>query len=99
MRRIISSVWLLGSVMAVSAALVVTLAHAAPRIAETRTPHGWSKEERAVLASLSLSRLPPVPVDPSNAVERLPAAIELGRRLFADARFSAQRRRVVRELP
>jgi len=29
-----------------------------------------------------------VPVDPSNAVERLPAAVELGRRLFSDARFS-----------
>ena len=30
-----------------------------------------------------------MPIDPSNAVERLPAAIELGQRLFADTRFSA----------
>ena len=43
----------------------------------------------AVLASLSLTRLPPVPADPSNAVERLPAAVDLGKRLFNDARFSA----------
>jgi cytochrome c peroxidase len=88
MRRIVNSAWLLGSVMAMSAALVVTLAHAAPPSRDSDA-HGWSMEERAVLASLSLSRLPPMPVDPSNAVERLPAAIELGRRLFADARFSA----------
>jgi cytochrome c peroxidase len=42
-----------------------------------------------VLASLILKRLPVVPVDPSNAVEGLPAAVDLGRRLFGDARFSA----------
>jgi cytochrome c peroxidase len=88
MRRIMNSAWLLGSVLAASAALVVTLAHAAPRSPASVDP-SWSKEELAVLASLSLSRLPPVPVDPSNAVERLPAAIEFGSRLFGDARFSA----------
>ncbi len=87
MRRIMNSVWLLGSVMAASAALVVTLAHAAPRSPASGT-EGWSKGELAVLASLSLKRRPAVPVDPSNAVERLPAAVELGRRLFGDARFS-----------
>ena len=87
MRRILASVWMLGSVMAASAALVVTLAHATPR-SPVSGADGWSKDELAVLASLSLKRLPPVPVDPSNAVERLPAAVELGRRLFGDARFS-----------
>ena len=87
MRRLHSMVWMLGSVMAASAALVVTFAHAA-------SPHPasgadrWSADTGAILASLSLRRLPPVPVDPSNAVERLPAAIELGQRLFNDARFS-----------
>lgn len=88
MRRFDSLVWLLGSLMAASAALVVTFAHAAPRTPASGE-HGWSKEEMAVLASLSLKRLPPVPVDPSNSVESLPAAIDLGRRLFGDARFSA----------
>lgn len=87
MRRIFASVWMLGSVLAVSAALVVTLAHAAPR-SPAAGAEGWSKAELAALASLSLKRLPPVPIDPSNAVERLPAAIELGRSLFGDARFS-----------
>jgi cytochrome c peroxidase len=86
MRRLASMVWMLGSAAAAGcAALTVTLAHAgAPESAAAR----WSAEERAVLAALSLQRLPHVPVDPSNAVERQPAAIELGRRLFNDARFS-----------
>ena len=88
MRRIMNAAWLLGSLLALGAALVVTLAHAAPPSGGSDA-HRWSKQERAVLASLSLTRLPPAPVDPSNAVERLPAAIELGRRLFADTRFSA----------
>jgi cytochrome c peroxidase len=88
MRRFDSVVWMLGSLMAASAALVVTFAHAAlrsPASGEDR----WSKDEMAILASLSLKQLPPVPVDPSNAVEKLPAAVDLGRRLFGDARFSA----------
>ena len=86
MRRLASMVWMLGSAAAiVCAALTVTLAHAgAPEPVAVR----WSAEQRAVLAALSLQRLPPVPVDQSNAVERQPAAIELGRRLFNDARLS-----------
>ena len=42
----------------------------------------------AYFASLG-TLFPPLPADPSNAVERLPAAVELGRRLFEDARLSA----------
>lgn len=48
----------------------------------------WSADEKAVLASLSLTRLSPVPVDPSNAVEEHKTAVDLGRRLFSDKRFS-----------
>jgi cytochrome c peroxidase len=48
----------------------------------------WNAADLAVLASLRLSQLPPTPKDPSNAVEDSPAAIELGKRLFNDARFS-----------
>ena len=48
----------------------------------------WNAADIGVLASLRLSQLPPAPPDPSNAVERSPAAVELGRRLFNDARFS-----------
>ena len=72
---------------AISAALAVTLADASewqPAAGAVR----WSADDKAVLASLSLKRLPPVPVDPSNAVEQRPAAIELGRHLFNDTRLS-----------
>ena len=87
MHRLQSMAWALGCVIAASAALVVTFAHAASPHPATGADR-WSAEETAVLASLSLKRLPPVPVDPSNAVERLPAAVDLGKRLFNDARFS-----------
>lgn len=88
MRRVDSWVWMLASASAaVCAALTVTLADASepqPVAGAAR----WNAEEKIVLASLSLRQLPPMPADPSNAVERLPAAIDLGRRLFSDARLS-----------
>ena len=87
MRRIMNSAWLLGSFMAMSAALVVTLAHAAPPSRDSDAGLEQGRAGRAVLAQPE--RLPPVPVDPSNSVERLPAAVALGKRLFDDARFSA----------
>ena len=85
MPRLDGLVAMLGRAVAACAILGVTWAHAGP---QSPTSEGWSKDEMAVLASLSLKRLPDVPVDPSNAVERLPAAVDLGRRLFGDARFS-----------
>ncbi|MFO1329435.1 MAG: cytochrome c peroxidase [Rubrivivax sp.] len=88
MRSFQSLTWLLGSTLAaLCSVLTVTLADAG----EPAPPAGrvrWSTEEKAVLATLSLKRLPATPADPSNAVERLPAAIELGRRLFEDTRLS-----------
>ena len=80
---------LLGSLMAAGATLAMTLAQAAALRPPTAGEGAWSRDELAILASLSLKRLPPLPADPSNAVERLPAAVDLGRRLFGDARFSA----------
>jgi cytochrome c peroxidase len=48
----------------------------------------WTAEEKAVLASMTLDKLPPAPRDPSNAVEADAKAAALGQRLFADPRFS-----------
>jgi len=56
---------------------------------QARASEQWSAEEINVLASLSLSKLPPAPADASNAVEQRPEAIALGKRLFEDARFSS----------
>jgi cytochrome c peroxidase len=49
---------------------------------------GWSDEDKAVLASMRLDKLPAPLPDPSNAVEAVPAAAALGKRLFAEPRFS-----------
>ena len=49
----------------------------------------WSLEEQGVITSLSLSELGPLPPDPSNGVADDPRAVELGRAIFSDKRFSA----------
>ena len=52
--------------------------------------HGaWSDEGIAILESLSLESLPALPPDLTNAVADDPRAVEFGRRLFFDSRFSA----------
>lgn len=48
----------------------------------------WSREEKAVLASMTLDRLPPPPPDPSNAVADQPEAAALGAQFFSDTRLS-----------
>lgn len=49
----------------------------------------WNAEQRGRIAALSLSALPPLPPDPSNAVADDPAAARLGKALFFDTRLSA----------
>jgi cytochrome c peroxidase len=49
---------------------------------------GWSVDEVVILSSMRLSELPPTPIDPSNAYEASPAAVNLGQRIFHDRRFS-----------
>jgi cytochrome c peroxidase len=49
----------------------------------------WSAEERAVLRSLSLESLGPLPADPSNRWADDTAAARLGRQLFFDTRLSS----------
>lgn len=48
----------------------------------------WSPAETKLIASLSLSTLPKLPPDPSNAAGDDPAAAALGRDLFFDTRLS-----------
>lgn len=52
-------------------------------------PPAWTDAEIAVLESLSLDSLPPLPPDPSNVVADEPLAAEFGEQLFLDPRFSA----------
>ena len=49
---------------------------------------GWTAAERGVITSLALDRLAPAPRDASNAFDGRADAAALGKRLFADVRFS-----------
>lgn len=51
-------------------------------------PHAWSVAELAMLRSLQLDSLPPLPPEPSNAVADDSRAAALGHRLFFDPRLS-----------
>ena len=53
-----------------------------------RTPAPWTERETALIASIWLENLPPLPTDPSNAVADDPRAARLGHRLFFDTRLS-----------
>ena len=51
-------------------------------------PAQWSGDELAIIASLSIGNLPPLPPDPTNAVADDPRAAAFGHRLFFDTRLS-----------
>jgi cytochrome c peroxidase len=76
---------LAASAVAVVAVLLACLSIAAWH----RDADQWTREERDVLASMQLRRLPPASKDPSNAVEGRPEAIVLGKQLFLDKRLSS----------
>lgn len=52
-------------------------------------PTQWSNTQQSLIHSLSLSALPALPEDPSNAVADSDAAAELGHALFFDTRLSS----------
>ena len=58
-------------------------------LAPAPLPERWNESEAALIASLSLSALPPLQTDPSNAAADDERAATLGRQLFFDARLSA----------
>ena len=54
-----------------------------------RSPARWTEADLAVLQSLSIDSLPPLPADPSNRVGDDEAAATFGHHLFFDIRLSA----------
>lgn len=70
-------------------AVAAPIAACSALIGATTSGAGWSAEEKATLASLSLASLGPVPADPSNRVADNPAAAEFGKKLFFDTGLSA----------
>lgn len=69
--------------------LVAALSYIAWQQLPMPLPARWSAQEVAILQSLALHNLPPVPPDPGNAVADDPDAAQLGHHLFFDTRLSA----------
>lgn len=72
----------------ITAMAIVLAAAIAFAAVPMRARDKWSAADLQVLATLTINKLAPPPADPSNAFEERPAAIELGRQLFADVRLS-----------
>jgi cytochrome c peroxidase len=87
MRGMIGSAICFSTAMLFGAPLVNGCAGRLLNQAATYRDH-WNAAEIGVLASLSLKQLQVAPLDPSNAVDGVPAAVDLGKRLFNDERFS-----------
>lgn len=77
---------LIWKLLLATAALMAAGAAVAAFVSQGRD--GWSVEEFGILSSLRLGELERVAPDPSNAVEARADAARLGKRMFADARFS-----------
>ena len=71
--------------MAVIASLITALYW----LADVNARGLWTPAELALLESLWIGSLPPVPADPTNAVADEPLAAAMGERLFFDTRLSA----------
>jgi cytochrome c peroxidase len=69
-----------------AAAIVSGLLACAPGASQSDS---WSAAELALLRSLALQSLPPLPPDPSNAIVEHPVARSLGEALFFEPRLSA----------
>jgi len=77
------------TVLTLVAGLTAALSYLAWQQLPMPLPARWSEQEVAVLQSLALQNLPPLPADPGNAVADDPQAAELGHHLFFDTRLSA----------
>jgi cytochrome c peroxidase len=98
MKRVLEalSIWVItifiGSVPILSHVSFCQVRRAAAETKNLEEIHRWSEEEMKILRSLSLSTLPPLPKDLSNAYADNPKAVEFGRKLFFDATLSANRK-------
>ncbi len=54
--------------------------------------HSWNNQEKAILRSLWLGSLGPLPVDPSNKYSDNPKAAALGRKFFFEGHFSGNQK-------
>jgi cytochrome c peroxidase len=67
----------------------LVLALVAATVVRQSAGNGWTDEELATLRSLSIASLQPLAADPSNRYADEPRAVQLGHKLFFDARLSS----------
>ncbi|MDH3336327.1 MAG: cytochrome-c peroxidase [Gammaproteobacteria bacterium] len=74
----------------IASLVVIAVVLAAAGLLQYRSanPQPWTEAEVAILRSLWIGSLPPLPADPTNAVADNPTAAEFGHRLFFDPRLS-----------
>jgi len=68
---------------------IILIAGAAAAGASASPADAWSADERALIASMSITMLGPIPTDPSNRVADDSRAARLGHQLFFDKRLSS----------
>lgn len=74
--------------LVIAASLIAALGAYAWQQFRAPVPQQWSDSEVALLQSLSLDALPPLPNDPSNAVAESAAGARLGHTLFFETQLS-----------
>ncbi|PCJ27259.1 MAG: cytochrome-c peroxidase [SAR86 cluster bacterium] len=75
--------------LSISVITLVVASTLAWNFAALPIPDQWDKNEQSLINSLSLTNLPALPEDPSNAVANNPLAAALGHRLYFDTRLSS----------
>ncbi len=72
--------------------LVVIAGLAVPNTTSATDEHIWTEQEKAILRSLWIGSLGPLPVNPSNKYSDNPKAAALGEKLFFEDKFSGNQK-------
>ena len=86
-----AAAWIVAAVATAAGAALLGGAPAAraETPADAPPPGDWTPAERALIGSMSLDALPPLPPSPGNPVADDPRAVEFGHELFFDERLGA----------
>jgi cytochrome c peroxidase len=79
-------------VAAAAGLLFVLMSITNPNTAWPIDQHTWTDQEKAILRSLWLGSLDPLPVDPSNKYSDNPKAAALGKKFFFEDKFSGNQK-------
>lgn len=82
----------IAGIAAAAGLLSVFFVMAGPDQVRAMDQHTWTAGEKAILSSLWLGSLGPLPVDPSNRYSDNPKAAALGRKFFFEDKFSGNQK-------